>query len=198
MNIRWLSLIVLFPFASQAQSTNASLNEDYYHWIDRYEVKAGRVAPEVFTSVKPYMRSALVAFVDSLSAKDKVFTSRSDQFNYEYLRNDSWEWSQAETSTSKKALLKGLYQKKSDFANVDIPGFDLHVNPVLYFGLGKDSRLTESVFTNTRGLVIGQISIKPDRSPRNFLEDVQEEWRRLSHQSGRGSVLRAEAGVPGD
>ena len=33
--------------------------ESYYHWIDRYEVKSGRVASRLFTSIKPYkgMRS---------------------------------------------------------------------------------------------------------------------------------------------
>ena len=137
-----------------AQSTNAPLNEDYYHWIDRYEAKTGRVVPEIFTSVKPYLRSAIVAFADSLNAKDQVFTSRSDRFNYEYLRNDSWEWSRAESSVSKRPILKKLYRKKSDFGDVDIPDFDLHVNPVLYFGTGKDSRLSESLLTNTRGLEI--------------------------------------------
>ena len=146
-----------FAFSSNcafSQSTNVTLNEDYYHWIDRYEVKAGRVAPEIFTSVKPYKRSAIVAFVDSLSAKDNVFTSRSDLFNQEYLRNDSWEWSRSTANESTKPLLKQLYKKKSDLAYVDIPDFDLHVSPVLYAGIGKDSRLSDATFINTRGVEI--------------------------------------------
>ncbi|HMI67185.1 MAG TPA: hypothetical protein VK517_14165 [Cyclobacteriaceae bacterium] len=154
MKMRLVLFLALLPGFALSQSTNASLNEDYYHWIDRYEVKAGRVVPEIFTSVKPYKRKAIVAFMDSLHTRDGVFTSRSDQFNYEYMRNDSWEWSGAETNSSKKPLLKKLYKKKSDFANVDIPDFDLHVNPVFYFGTGKDSRLSESLFTNTRGVEI--------------------------------------------
>lgn len=154
MNYRWLCLITLLPGVSLAQSTYAPLNEDYYHWIDRYEIKAGRVAPELFTSVKPYARGPLVAFIDSLNAKDGVFTSRSDLFNYDYLRNDSWEWSRAESNTSRRTLFKKLYRAKSDFGHVDIPDFDVHVNPVLYFGLGSDSRLSESPFINTRGIEI--------------------------------------------
>src|SRR3981189_2890655 len=105
MSIRLALLFALIPGFAVAQSTNASLNEDYYHWIDRYEVKAGRVVSEIFTSVKPYQRKAIIAFMDSLHAKDRVFMSRSDRFNYEYMRNDSWEWSGAETNTSKKPLL---------------------------------------------------------------------------------------------
>ena len=147
-------LFVFSPVCAFSQSTNATLNEDYYHWIDRYEVKAGRVAPEIFTSVKPYKRAAIVAFVDSLSSKDNVFTSRSDLFNQEYLRNDSWEWSRATTNESAKPVLKQLYKKKSDLVYVDIPDFDLHVSPVLYAGIGKDSRLSDATFINTRGVEI--------------------------------------------
>lgn len=137
-----------------AQSTNAPLNEDYYHRIDRYEVKLARIVPEIFTSVKPYKRSAIVALVDSLATKENIFQSSADKFNLEYLRNDNWEWSGVATNESKKPFLKGLYKKKSDLFYVDKPGLDLHVNPVLYLGIGKDSRLNEPLFINTRGVEI--------------------------------------------
>lgn len=152
----WFAFILFFfsPVFAISQSTNATLNEDYYHWIDRYEIKAGKVAPEIFTSVKPYKRVAIVAFVDSLATRDQVLTSRSDQFNAEYLRNDNWEWSRATTNESKKPFLKHFYKKKSDLAYVDIPDFDLHVSPVLYAGIGKDSRLGDATFINTRGVEI--------------------------------------------
>ncbi|HLZ16202.1 MAG TPA: hypothetical protein VKQ08_04150 [Cyclobacteriaceae bacterium] len=55
-----------------SQSTNATLNEDHYHWVTRYEIRAGRVASEVFTSVRPFQRKAIVAFVDSLEKKDQI------------------------------------------------------------------------------------------------------------------------------
>jgi len=146
--------LFFLPLLAGAQSTNATLNEDYYHWITRYEIKAGRVAPEVFTSIRPFKRKAIVELIDSLNKKDNVFTSAADRYNYDYLRNDSWEWSRAESSDSKKPFLKSLYRKKSDFAHVDNPDFDLHVNPVLYLGAGKDSRLSQSLFINTRGVEI--------------------------------------------
>ena len=136
------------------QSTNAPLNEDYYHRIDRYETKSGRIVNELFTTVKPYKRSAIVGMMDSLQAQGNIFESAADKFNLEYLRNDNWEWSHAETSDGKKPFLKNLYKKKSDLFYVDQPDFDLHVNPVLYLGAGKDSRLGDAVFINTRGVEI--------------------------------------------
>lgn len=135
-----------------AQSTNASLNEDYYHWLDRYEIKAGRVAPELFTTVKPYKRSGIVAYVDSLQAKDQVFRSSADKYNYDYFRNDSWEWSRATTADSRKPIWNTFYRKKSDFYHVDLPEFDLHISPVLYAGLGHDTERGGTTYINTRGV----------------------------------------------
>jgi hypothetical protein len=136
-----------------AQSSYAPLNEDYYHWIDRYEVKTGQVMPQIFTGIKPYKRSAIVEYIDSLKALD-VFQSETDQFNHEYLRNDSWEWSRSETSDSRKPILKHFYKKKSDFFHVDDKWFDLHINPVLYLGSGKDSRRDDLLYINTRGIEV--------------------------------------------
>ncbi len=151
---RFIILALACPhFWLTAQSTNASLNEDYYHWIDRYETKSGRISPELFTTIKPYQRKAIVAFGDSLAIKE-IFTSKADQYNLEFLRNDSWEWSRVESSTSRKSIWRTFYKKKSDFFHVDKEDFDLHVNPVLYFGGGKDSRQSETFFVNTRGIEV--------------------------------------------
>lgn len=145
-------IIVLASFYhAGAQSTNATLNEDYYHWIDRYEIKSGKIVPGFFTTIKPYKRDIIIKYLDTLTTEE-VFTSRTDQFNRDYLRNDSWEWSRPETNESKKPFLKKLYRKKSDLVHVDIPEFDLHVNPVLYLGAGSDNRLDHPTMINTRGV----------------------------------------------
>ncbi|NOT77282.1 MAG: hypothetical protein HOP08_20350 [Cyclobacteriaceae bacterium] len=153
---RALVLFIVSTIATgvSGQSTNASLNEEYYHKIDRYEIKSGVITKELFTSVKPYKRSAIVAMLDSLQLKENVFQSPSDQFNLEYLRNDNWEWSQSQTNESKTPILKTLFRKKSDLYHVEEPDFDLHINPVLYVGMGKDSRSNSSLFINTRGVEI--------------------------------------------
>jgi len=138
---------------AHAQSTYAPLNEDYYNSIDRYEVKSGRVSTQIFTGVKPYKRSDIVEFLDTLKKDNLSFASRADQFNYEYYSNDNWEWSRAETSNSaRKPFLKTFYKKKSDLFYVDEDAFDLHINPVLYLGVGDDSRRDELVYINTRGV----------------------------------------------
>jgi hypothetical protein len=154
MRITFFLLFFLFALQAFSQSTNATLNEDYYHWIDRYEIKSGKIVPGFFTSVKPYKRDAIIKYLDTLATDATIFSSLSDQFNLTYLRNDSWEWSRAETNTSKKPIFKSLYKKKSDLVYVDSPEFDIHVNPVLYVSAGSDSRFGSAITNNTRGVEI--------------------------------------------
>lgn len=180
-----------FPLMLLAQSSYIPLNEDYYHRIDRYEVKAGRVYPQIFTSLKPYKRSDVVAFMDSIH-NEGLITSRSDLFNYEYLQNDSWEWARPETSDSRKPLFNALYKKKSDLFYVDNPDFDLHVNPVLYFGAGSDSKLDDIVFINTRGVEIrgmvdkalGFYTYFSDNQARlpSYVQDYQSQYWVVPHE----------------
>lgn len=144
---------LLFPFSVFAQSNFLPLNEDYYHLIDRYEVKTGVLMPQFFTTVKPYKRSEVVDFADSVHSLG-LFTSSADQFNYEYIQNDNWEWSGAASSDSKKPFLKHFYRKKSDLFHVSEKWFDLHVNPVLYLGAGKDTRSDDMLYINTRGVEV--------------------------------------------
>ena len=151
--------LLLFAFSgflqANAQSSYATLNEDYYHLIDRYEVKSGRLAPQLFTTIKPYKRSAIVSFMDSLRHQG-LFTSATDDFNYEYFSNDNWEFSPtgAVTNESERPILKHFYKKKSDLFSVSTSDFDLHINPVLYVGMGKDSRRDDMLFVNTRGIEV--------------------------------------------
>lgn len=140
-------------FQLSAQSNYAPLNEDYYHWVDRYEIKSGRLMPQLFTTVKPYKRSAIITYIDSLKVLGE-FQSSTDLFNYEYLSNDSWEWSDAPSSDSDRPVLKHFYRKKSDLYSVSTDDFDLHVNPVLYVGVGQDSQRDDMLFVNTRGVEV--------------------------------------------
>ncbi len=146
-------LLVSAPFLGFSQSSYVSTNESYYHLLDRYEVKSGRISPYVFTSVKPWKRSDIVQFIDTLDQQG-MFTSMADRFNLQYFRNDNWEWARPETN-DRKPILKYFYRKKSDLFHVDEdPDFDLHVNPVLYTGVGKDSKSEDLLFINTRGAEI--------------------------------------------
>lgn len=152
MNTRFIVLLLL-PVSVLAQSSYAPLNEAYYHGIDRYEIKTGYVLPQVFTSVKPYRRSDLALLVDTVNSLG-AFASPADRFNRDYYNNDNWEWARPETNDSRKTPVQHFYKKKSDFFFVGQPAFDLHVNPVVYLGAGKDNKVSDMLFTNTRGVEV--------------------------------------------
>lgn len=150
MKTRLFLWIVLLPAPVLAQSSYAPLNEQYYSVLERYEVKSGRVLNPLFTAVKPWKRSAIVAFLDSAQASG-AFTSAADRFNFQYFKNDNWEWLDSGQQVVQKPILKHFYKTPSDFFYVSEKDFDLHVNPVIYTGAGRDSRLAEMLFINTRG-----------------------------------------------
>ena len=136
--------------AVHSQSTYVNLNEDVYHQIDRYETRTGGLSPYFFTGTKPYKREAVINYMNYADSMSWL-TSASDRFNYHYHLTDSREFGSGDAEQSKKPFLKSFYRYKSDFIDVSEKDFDLHLNPVLYAGYGKDNLQSDPLYTNTRG-----------------------------------------------
>ena len=147
--------LLFLCIAAQSQSVYAPLNSDYYHLIERYEIKYGRFADGMHTHVKPLPRQAVVQLADSV-ARNHNFLSGRDRFNLTYLRNDSWEWAgDSADNDSRKPILKYFYRKKSDLFSVQTDDFDLHVNPVLHLGVGSENGTNDGTrYLNTRGVEV--------------------------------------------
>ncbi|MBC3784343.1 hypothetical protein [Spirosoma utsteinense] len=177
----YLFCFLLSLLTAQAQSPFVPLNTDYYHLIDRLEIRQNRWANGFHSSVKPYNRQSIIELTDSLAANPGRDFSDTDYFNYDYLRDDSWEWVSSAADSlrsdpflkhlrplpgpgdSERPLLKVFYQKKADFYSLRTPDIDLHVNPVVYVGIGLENVAREagtaasdrqSLFVNTRGLEV--------------------------------------------
>ncbi|MEP2771544.1 MAG: hypothetical protein ABJH05_05315 [Fulvivirga sp.] len=144
-------LLSLSATITWSQSVNAPLNEDYYHWVDRYEIKDGIINEYFHSSWKPYLRSDIAQFLQNRKNEN---ASSVDQFNQNYLTNDNWEWADSVDNESRKPFLRHFYKVKSDLYHVNQPDFDLHVNPVLYLGAGMESSNDTRTFINTRGVEI--------------------------------------------
>ncbi|NJN27715.1 MAG: capsule assembly Wzi family protein [Cyclobacteriaceae bacterium] len=156
----FLFLLVLSPVFGFTQSANVPLNRDYYHLLERYEILNGHFSDQFHSEVKPYQRQRVGAFIDSLyDHSDLLKLSERDRFNLVYLANDSWEWTGSDSSDSQKPLLRYFYKKKPDLLHVEVPDFDLHLNPVIYFSGGKEQGSDITTYRNTRGLELrGAIS----------------------------------------
>ncbi len=155
----------LYMLDLQAQSTFVPFNTDYYHLVDRYEIKKGSFAEHLFTACKPYSRKGVAALADSLILREGW--SIVDKFNLMYLLNDNSEWADSLDNKSKKAVLKQLYKTKADlFRLKDVDyhtskDFDFHINPVLHLSYGNDGNSQKNPFTNTRGVELrGMIARK--------------------------------------
>ena len=112
MNRFLLWFLMALPLEILAQSANIPVNRDYYHMLDRYEIMSGEFSKTFHGHVRPLQRSFVGAFVDSLYA-DQNFTSdlsERDLFNLQYLATDSWEWSESDTSDSRKPFLKYIFR----------------------------------------------------------------------------------------
>ena len=146
-----LLFLVLAQNFVQAQSTFIPYNRDYYHLIDRFQIKYGNQENLLQTTFKPIRRVELSNFLlgiadqyDSLSPQDK--------FNFEYLMNDNWEWTKSPYNENDKSWWDLLYTKKSDFFYYQADNFSLRINPVAEFQVGNDPDVTNTLYTNTRGL----------------------------------------------
>ncbi len=145
-----LILLILTFWASPSfsQSTFAPYNRDYYHLIDRLSIKFGdRVGPFQNT-YKPLKRSYISEMLLKIKDSDAQLKTR-DKFNLEYLLNDNWIWTNSTTNENDQPWLGLFYYKKSDFLYYESDGFNLHINPVIDFTIGKNEDI--NLFTNTRG-----------------------------------------------
>ena len=142
---------LLYSSLSLSQSSNAPLNADYYHLLDRYEILNGRFSSHFHTSAKPYERQDIAAFADELLTDSSRWTYK-DRFNLTYLANDNWEYSKLHKNESNRPLFRKFFRKKSDLFYVDEDDFDLHINPVFYLSTGVESASDVNTYTNTRGV----------------------------------------------
>ncbi|MGF1532722.1 MAG: hypothetical protein ACFCUI_03395 [Bernardetiaceae bacterium] len=152
----------------QAQSVSIPVDQDYYALIDRLEIKYGRISPILQSSSRPYTRQQVAAFADTLFAlRDSLNLTAVDLANLRYLMRDNWEWSQKieKDYKSRKPFLKHFYRTKPDFFHVQseyygqglhqgADDFDLHISPVLHFGMGYETENDRLPYINSRGVAL--------------------------------------------
>ncbi|MBO6517155.1 MAG: hypothetical protein JJ975_11450 [Bacteroidia bacterium] len=150
--IKLLSLAIGWCLANQAhaQHSNLTLNEDFYHIVDRYSILNSGMM-DYCTSIKPIRRENLRPLFIAPDIERTDHDSR-DQFNQTVVHSDNWDifsHSEAYRFRSKKPLLKYFYRSKGSFFTVNEKEFKLTVNPVLGLGIGQSN--SERIYRNTRG-----------------------------------------------
>jgi len=138
-----------------AQGSNAPLNKDYYHLIDRLEIRGGKMAPAHQSAIKPYSRTAIGVLLNSMSG-NKLLSSGADDFNATYLANDNWQWTETHSNLNPKPIWNTVYKYKSNFLYGEDKHkyIQIHVNPVLNLSIGGETADTRYTYINTRGIQV--------------------------------------------
>ena len=176
--------VVIFAFAiilaisnSYGQSTFIPLNDDYYHLIDRLEIKRGKFSEGFHSNMKPYERQAVVALTDSIAKERNVGLTYVDRATIDYLRQDSREWITTPTlrtdSTGRNLARMGsittpprhkrrtFLDHPADLYSLHTDDVDLHVNFATNNYVGSENNTNQALWFTGRGVEIrGMINKK--------------------------------------
>ncbi|WP_225865643.1 capsule assembly Wzi family protein [Dyadobacter aurulentus] len=172
-------ILVSLPFYGHAQSSFIPFNDDYYHLIDRLEIKRGKFSEGFHFNAKPFERKAVVALTDSILKEGTINLTDRDWETIDYLREDSWEWTKGmvATDSAKYDQLARLhwfrlpppgkrrrfFGRTADLYSIHNKDFDLHFNFTTTNSIGSDrtAGLDTTLWYTTRGVEIrGMINEK--------------------------------------
>jgi hypothetical protein len=167
-------LLFLRYGGSFAQSAFIPLNDDYYHLIDRLEIKRGKFSEGFHSNMKPFERRAVVALTDSiLKNKKRVDLTSVDIATLNYLRKDSWEWLVPDSTSSDSSAggfsrlgslppSQPAYRRRdrrffshpADLYSIHNEDVDLHVNFATNNYVGRENNTESALWFTGRGVEI--------------------------------------------
>jgi len=138
-----------------AQASGVPLNSPTYRIIDRLDILSG-VASPIHSEVKYFSRQDVLAYaiqVDSTAAE----LSRRDQADLQYIFDDNNEWlpdSSRFLRRNNRPVFKTFYRTPANLFEVNVPDFQMRMNPLMNLQLAQEQGDAELVFENHRGVEI--------------------------------------------
>lgn len=136
------AIIFLISISAFAQGTYVPLGGDTYDYTDRLDIKYGKILPMLHTGTKPYLRSEVTRMAETLHFSN-LKQNKVNEFQLQYLMDDSPEWLDSVSSKTRRPLFKKLYREPASFAHVESKKkglFDLRINPQIDLHLGGESQ----------------------------------------------------------
>ena len=158
-----LSIILILPFLTAAQSTYLPIGSKYDHFLDRMGIIMQDNPDMNIYTVKPLSRKVAVdatRMADSLSRfypYDYTYhLSRVDQYmaNDLYMNNSEWIPENQDTFKSKRPIWHTIYTSPSNFFKVNVKDFFMVIDPVLQLNFSSQTGNNETVFLNSKGLTL--------------------------------------------
>ena len=156
-------LTALFYNISLAQGVYVPLDDEYYHKVERYEIKSGRLSNRLYMTAGQIRRQDIVKFTEDIAGDStRMRLNKRDKFNLGYLKDDNWEWSSDSLAGNsihpiRKTFFKHFYRKKNALYSYQMKNklFEIQFNPVFYGSVGGSTgNVGGYTFQNTRGLEI--------------------------------------------
>jgi hypothetical protein len=208
-----LIILVSLPYG-HAQSSFIPFNDDYYHLIDRLEIKRGKFTEGFHFNAKPFERKAVVALTDSILKEGTINLTDRDWETIDYLREDSWEWTKGMVATDSARYdqlarlhwfklppigkKRRFFNHPADLYSIHNKDFDIHFNFTTSNFIGRDHSASRdyaptdsTLWYTTRGVEIrGMINEKL-----GFYTYVADNQGRFPNYVNQ---LAAEASFPGE
>lgn len=161
------ALSFLLSNFSFSQGVYVPLDDEYYHRVERYEIKSGRLSNRLFLTAGQIRRQDVVGFTEDIASDSlRMRLNKRDKFNLGYLKDDNWEWSSDSLAGNsehpiRKTFFKHFYRKKNALYSYQMKNklFEIQMNPVFYGSAGLSrgtgiASINDITFQNTRGFEI--------------------------------------------
>jgi hypothetical protein len=157
----FLLTFFLISGITTAQTTFLNPGDKANILLERMEIKAAKDSAFNFSKTKPFSRRGVIASVRARCIP--ALLSKTDAYNVYSLWYNNTEWADTNISKlkSKKPIGKNFYKTPANLYEVHVKDFDLILNPVIQFSVGKEDGYGQNLFLNSRGLTLrGKIANK--------------------------------------
>jgi hypothetical protein len=165
-------LLLLLPAAASSQTTYLPQGAKENVLLERMEIKAATDSVLNFSKTKPLSRAQFIPALQRVAATMPL--SKVDAYNLYLAQASNIEYATNRDSiVSKRRFLKSFYKTPANFYEVNVKDFQLVVNPVFQYTVGREQNSSEHLFLNTRGVTLrGSIADKITFS--TYITDNQE------------------------
>ncbi len=151
-----LAIASLFPLGFlAAQASGVPLHSPTYHIVDRLDILTGVPNP-IHPEAKYYSREDVAAYAFKVDSFATGLSSR-DQADLQYLFDDNNEWlpdSSRFLRHHQRPVFRTFYRTPANLYEVNVPDFQMRVNPLLNLQIAKEQGDAELLFYNDRGIEI--------------------------------------------
>jgi hypothetical protein len=149
-------LIYTFLFLSSisyAQHAFYTLDPYFNVPLERFEIKSGRHHSDLHLRHKPLARELVAVMADSMLSQKR--NSKVDSTMARLLQKETWEFRDT-TFKNPKAFWNTFYTYGNDTYSARGPRATLHISPVFYGRVGKNTEFADyeekTIITNSRGV----------------------------------------------